>query len=495
MSAPSPTSADERPIAIDRRLLMDRSAPGRRAFRPPEPDVPLAPMPENGMLRTDLELPEVTEGEVVRYFSLLSQLNYSIDTQFYPLGSCTMKYNPKLNDAMASLPGMADIHPLQPDETVQGALQLMYELQQMLGEITGLPGVSLAPLAGAQGEYAGLLIARASHADNGELDSRSVALIPDSAHGTNPASAAMAGLEVVTVPSDEHGNVSVEALDELADERTAVFMLTLPSTLGLFEPNILEITRAVHAAGGLVYADGANLNALLGNARLGDLGFDIAHSNLHKTFSTPHGGGGPGSGPVLVTKELAPYLPEPVVARDGDAYRLASPEKTVGRLSGFHGSFAVLVRAYSYIRSNGIEGMSEISTNAIINANYVQALLRQEYDLAFDRYCMHEVVVSARRQKAAGVSALDVAKRLIDYGVHPPTMYFPLTVPEALMIEPTETESRDTLDRFVAAMKQIAAEAEESPELLRDAPHYAPNTRLDEATAARRPVLRWRPGE
>lgn len=483
-----------RPGPFDRRLLMERSVSGRHAVRMPEPDVPLAELPPDDMLREDLELPEVTEGEVVRYFSLLSQLNYSVDTNYYPLGSCTMKYNPKLNDDMAALPGMANIHPRQRDETVQGALRLMYELQEMLGEITGLPAVSLAPLAGAQGEFTGLLIARAYHDDRGEGDQRRVAIIPDSAHGTNPASAAMAGLEVVTVPSDKHGNVSVEALKGIADERTAVFMLTLPSTVGLFEPNILEITKTIHDAGGLVYADGANLNALLGLTRLGDLGFDIAHSNLHKTFSTPHGGGGPGSGPVLVSEELAPFLPDPVVNRVEDEYRRLRPDKSIGRINGFQGSFGILVRAYTYIRLNGLEGIRAISENAIVNANYVQTSLRDDYDLAFNRHCMHETVLSGRRQKAKGVSALDISKRLIDYGIHPPTMYFPLIVPEALMVEPTETESKEMLDRFIAAMKEIAREAEEDPEVLHSAPHHSPNTRLDEAAAARHPVLRWQRG-
>ena len=477
--------------SMERRLLMDRSVAGRRAVTVPEPDVPLTPLPDASLLRDDLQLPEVTEGEVVRYFSLLSQLNFSIDTQFYPLGSCTMKYNPKLNDEMASLPGFSEIHPLQRDHTVQGALQILHELQDMLGEITGLPAVSVGPLAGAQGEFAGLLIARAFHEDRGEGEQRNVALIPDSAHGTNPASAAMAGLEVVTVPSDEHGNVSVEDLRNLADDRTAVFMLTIPNTVGLFEPNILEVTKIIHDAGGLVYADGANLNALLGLAKLGDLGFDIAHSNLHKTFSTPHGGGGPGSGPVLVTDELAKYLPTPVVGEVDGKFSLVSPERTVGRLNGFQGSFGIAVRAYTYIRLMGLEGIKAISRNAIINANYIQSQLKDDFDVAYDRYCMHETVMSARRQKANGVSALDVAKRLIDYGIHPPTMYFPLIVPEALMIEPTETESKETLDAFIAVMKTIAAEAQDSPELLHSAPHHAANTRLDEATAARKPILRW----
>jgi glycine dehydrogenase subunit 2 len=371
----------------------------------------------------------------------------------------------------------------------------MYELQGMLGELTGLPAVSLAPLAGAQGEFAGLLVARAFHASNGEDDRRTVALIPDSAHGTNPASAAMAGLEVVTVPSDEHGNVSVAALRELVNDRTCVFMLTIPNTVGLFEPNILEITGIIHEAGGLVYADGANLNALLGLAKLGDLGFDIAHSNLHKTFSTPHGGGGPGSGPVLVTEALAEFLPTPIVSRAGGRYDLISPPETIGRLNGFQGSFGILVRAYTYLRTVGLEGMRAIAENAIINANYVQSQLVGSYRAAYDRACMHETVLSAGRQKDFGVKALDICKRLIDYGIHPPTMYFPLIVPEALMIEPTETESKETLDVFIAVMKQIAIEAESNPDLLLHAPHDAPNTRLDEATAARRPVLRWAPAD
>jgi glycine dehydrogenase subunit 2 len=480
------------PASLDRRLLMERSVADRRAVRIPASDVPRSQLPAAFMLRKELDLPELSELELVRYFTLLSQLNFSIDTNFYPLGSCTMKYNPKLNDEMASLPGMAEIHPLQPDASVQGALRLMFELQEMLGEITGLPGVCLAPLAGAQGEYAGLLVVRAYHRSKRD-DERRVALIPDSAHGTNPASASMAGLEVVTVPSDAGGNIDLGALKKAADGRTAVLMLTLPSTVGLFEQNVLEVTKTVHDAGALVYADGANLNALLGLARLGDLGFDIAHSNLHKTFSTPHGGGGPGAGPVLVSAALADFLPTPVVARTGNDYRLTAPKSTVGRLNGFHGSFGILVRAYAYIRTMGLEGMRQISENAIINANYIQAKLASEYDLAFtDRRSMHEVVFSARRQKAKGVSALDIAKRLIDHGVHPPTMYFPLIVPEALMVEPTETESRQTIDAFIDVMRKIAREVDEEPDKVRSAPHDTPNTRLDEATAARKPYLRWR---
>ncbi len=477
----------------DRSLLMDRSVPGRKAINLPAPDVPLSEMPDDELFREsdDLRLPEVSQLDVIRYFTLLSRLNFSIDTNFYPLGSCTMKYNPKLNDQIASLGGFANIHPLQNDDSVQGALEVMFELQQWLGEATGLPGVGLAPLAGAQGEYAGLLIARAALNMRGESH-RDVALIPDSAHGTNPASAAMAGLSVVTVKTDEFGNVDVDDLRTKADENTCVFMLTIPSTLGLFEPNIIEINRIIHDAGGLVYADGANLNALLGLVKLSDLGVDICHSNLHKTFSTPHGGGGPGAGPVMVTEELASYLPEPVVVKNDDgSLQLGRPGNSIGKINGFHGSFSILVRAYTYMQSLGGNGLRAVSENAVINANYVQAQLRDRFDLAVDRICMHETVLSGKRQADRGVPALSIAKRLLDYGIHAPTMYFPLIVPEALMVEPTETESKETLDRFVAVMQAIDDEIDSDPESVNHAPHTLPNTRLDEATAARRPVLRW----
>ena len=483
---------------IDRALLMDRSVRGRRAVQMPAPSVPDAQLPPGEMLRDgdDLRLPEVSQLEVIRYFTLLSTLNFSIDTNFYPLGSCTMKYNPKLNDQLSALPGFADIHPLQTDETVQGALGLMLELQTWLGEITGLPGVGLAPLAGAQGEYAGLLIARAALADRGE-GNRNVALIPDSAHGTNPASAAMAGLKVQTIKTDELGNVDLEDLAKHAKDESCVLMLTIPSTLGLFEPNILEVTRIVHDAGALVYADGANLNALLGLVRLGELGVDICHSNLHKTFSTPHGGGGPGSGPVMVTDQLRDYLPEPVVElrREdaGDMYHAIKPDKSVGRINGFHGSYAILVRAYAYMLALGADGMQSIAQNAIINANYIQARLNGRYDLAADRYCMHETVLTATRQADRGVKALDIAKRLLDFGIHAPTMYFPLIVKEALMVEPTETESKEVLDRFVEVMLHIDDEITSEPDTVTAAPHSLPNKRLDEARAARQPVLRWQP--
>ena len=473
-------------------LLYERSSEGRNGSLLPDVGVPAQPLPDESLLRGEFRLPQVSQPEVVRYFTILSQRNFSIDTGFYPLGSCTMKYNPKINEMAANMDGFANIHPNQPDEQVQGALQLMYELQQMLGEITGLNHVSLAPLAGAHGEYAGLSIARSYHQRRGETD-RTVALVPDSAHGTNPASAAMAGLTVKTVKSDAAGNVDLDSLRELADSRSAVFMLTLPSTLGLFEPNILEIAKIIHDAGALMYADGANLNALLGLARFADLGFDICHSNLHKTFSTPHGGGGPGSGPVMVNDKLADYLPAPVVTRDEQQqYHLTAPVATIGRIGGFHGSFGVLVRAYTYIRHLGKEWLPQVARDAIINANYLQSQLKPMYECASgDRYCMHETVLEATRQAKQGVTALDISKRLLDYGIHSPTMYFPIIVKEALMVEPTETESRETLDEFLNVMRAIQKEIDEDPELVRKAPHSFQVTRFDEAAAARNPRLRW----
>jgi len=409
-----------------------------------------------------------------------------------------MKYNPKLNDEMASLAGMAEIHPHQPESTVQGALKLMYWLQQYLAEITGMAGAGLAPKAGAEGELAGMLMVRAYHLSKGDT-ARKVVLIPDSAHGTNPASATMAGFDVVPLPSDDNGNTDLNALKLAAGDDLAGFMLTQPSTLGLFDTNILQVTRIVREAGGIVYGDGANLNALLGRVRLGDLGFDVVHSNLHKTFTQPHGGGGPGAGPVMVSEKLLPFLPAPLVDRkenkDGsEFYSLISPPHTIGRLGTFHGNFGALVRAYSYIRTLGDVGVTQISDDAVINANYILSQLRGVYELPYDRPCLHEVVLSASNLKREhGVRAMDVAKRLIDYGIHPPTMYFPLIVDEALMIEPTETEGIETLDAFIEVMKTIAREAEEDPDLLLKAPHSTVNTRLDEARAARNPDLRWRP--
>ena len=484
--------------SLNRRLLMERSVPGRIGCTLPPFDVPKQEAPPAAMLRDDVPMPEVSEGEIVRYFSQLSQTNFSIDHNFYPLGSCTMKYNPKLDDEMASMPGMSEIHPRQPEASVQGALKLMYQLQGYLAEITGMAGASLAPMAGAEGELAGMLMTRAYHLTNGDLDRKKV-LIPDSAHGTNPASATMAGFEVVPIPSDDMGNTDLSALEAAVGDDLAGFMLTQPSTLGLFDTNILEVMRLVRGAGGIVYGDGANLNALIGLVKLGDLGFDVVHSNLHKTFTQPHGGGGPGAGPVMVGERLTPFLPSPVVElRQGqegmEHYSLGTPSRSIGRLGAFHGNFGALVRAYSYIRTLGDEGIRNVSRDAIINANYIMSQLRDCYDLPYDRHCMHEVVFSARALKRDhNVSALDVAKRLIDYGVHPPTMYFPLIVEEALMIEPTETESKETLDYFIDAMKSIASEAAKSPDLLHEAPHNTPNSRLDEAGAARHPNLRWRP--
>ena len=476
------------------RLLMDRSAPGRIGTSLPASDVPEQPMPPASLLRQELELPEVSEGEVVRYFTRLSQLNFSVDTNYYPLGSCTMKYNPKVNDAMAAIPGFAHVHPRQTEMQVQGALELMYRLQESLQELTGLNSACLAPLAGAHGELAGILMIRAYHEARGQGHRRKV-LIPDTAHGTNPASAAMGGYQVLSIPSDQQGNTDLEALRREATSDLAGVMFTLPTTLGLFDTNVAEMCRIVHEAGGLVYGDGANMNALLGRVKLGDLGFDVVHLNLHKTFSTPHGGGGPGAGPVCVNERLAPYLPAPVVTASpsgqGTAYHLTKPTHSVGRLGGFHGSFGVLVRAFSYITLLGADGMRKISGNAVLNANYLRAKLKETYKLPYDRACMHEVVFSARLDQ--GIRALDVAKRLLDYGFHAPTMYFPLVVDEALMIEPTETESKETLDEFIAALLQISEEARQEPELVRQAPHTTPVGRLDEAKAARQPDLRWRP--
>ena len=475
-------------------MLMDRSVPGRVGVVAPAPDVPAAPLPDAAYLRDDLPLPEVSEPEVVQYFTALSQLNFSIDTHFYPLGSCTMKYNPKINDEVAFLPGFAGIHPLQPAAQSQGALELLYGLQGFLSEATGMAATSLATLAGAHGELAGVLMMRAYHLAQGDAG-RTKMGIPDSAHGTNPASAAMAGFDVVTIPSDADGNTDLRALRELAGPDLAGIMITLPSTLGLFDANILEVCRIVHDCGGLVYGDGANMNALLGRVKLGELGFDVCHLNLHKTFSTPHGGGGPGAGPVCCGANLADFLAAPLVTQDaatGD-YTLSEPPRSIGKISGFHGNFGVLVRAYTYIRTLGAAGLTSISGNAVLNANYLMHALKDRYALPYDRTCMHEAVFSADRQKERGVSGLEVAKRLLDYGFHAPTMYFPLIVHEALMIEPTESETRDTLDAFIAALQAIDDEASAEPELVQQAPHTTPVSRLDEATAARRPVLRWTP--
>lgn len=479
--------------------IYELSSPGRMGVRFPEPDVPLTPLPD-GLVRDDLHFPEVSEMGVIRHFTHLSHLNYSIDNGLYPLGSCTMKYNPRINEEAARLPGFAFTHPLQPIETVQGNLLVMYELQEMLKEISGFAGVSLQPAAGAHGELTGVLIIRAYHQSRGDSH-RTRIIIPDSAHGTNPASSAMSGFEVVTVRSDANGNVDLEALRGLCNENLAGIMLTNPNTLGLFDCNIVEIIGLVHQAGGLVYGDGANLNALLGVARPGDLGIDVMHFNLHKTFSTPHGGGGPGSGPVGVAGHLVDFLPGPIVSiieeggeETAPLYGYITPAQSVGRVKSFYGHFGILVRAFTYIAMHGPDGMRKVAEYAVLNANYLMARLKGTYHLAYDRICMHECVFEGQWADAPDVHALDISKRLMDYNFHPPTNYFPLIVHEALMIEPTETESKETLDAFADALLKIAEEAHTTPILLQEAPHNTPVSRLDEVKAARDLVLCcWRP--
>lgn len=454
--------------------------------------MPPSELPED-LLRDDLPLPEVSEVQAVRHYTRLSQKNYGVDTGFYPLGSCTMKYNPKVNEAAARLSGFARTHPYQPPETVQGNLQLMYELQEALRTIGGFAGVSLQPAAGAHGEFTGILMMRAYHEAHGQAQ-RNKVLIPDSAHGTNPASSAMSGYEVVEIPSDGRGNVDLAALRAGCGEDVVGLMLTNPNTLGLFEEQVLEAAELIHECGGLMYGDGANLNALLGIARPGDLGFDVLHFNLHKTFSTPHGGGGPGSGPLGASEKLAPYLPGPVAVKTDDDYELAMPERSIGRVKAFYGNFSVFIKAYAYIRMLGEAGLREVARTSVLNANYLRARLQDAYPLPYDRTCMHEFVLSGRLEGATEVRTLDIAKRLMDYGFHPPTIYFPLIVREALMIEPTETESRETLDAFAEALLGIAEEARTDPDLLHEAPHDTPVRRLDEVWAARNLILRWVPG-
>jgi Glycine cleavage system protein P (pyridoxal-binding), C-terminal domain len=472
--------------------IFELSEPGKYGTNLPELDVPTSELPASLQRSDDLkDLPELTEPEVIRHYTRISQRNFSIDTGFYPLGSCTMKYNPKLHEEMARLPGFAAAHPLQGDELSQGALQLIYELQRDLAAISGFDAVSLQPAAGAQGEFAGILVFRAYHLDRGDHE-RTEVLVPTAAHGTNPATAAMVGLKVVEVAGDEHGNVDIEDLKRKLSPRTAGLMLTNPNTLGLFEQQIKEISRLVHEAGGLMYGDGANFNAILGIVKPREVGFDFMHYNLHKTFTTPHGGGGPGSGAVGCIKELEPFLPGPRARqKDDGSYEFFVPEKTIGRVKSFHGNFGMLVRAWTYIRSMGPEGLRQVSETAVLNANYVRVKLHDIYPPAVNRICMHESVLKGQIAGAKGVRTLDIAKRLIDYNFHPPTIYFPLLVPEALMIEPTETESKRTLDRFIDAMRSIAREAVETPELLHEAPTTAPVRRVDEVRAARQPILRY----
>jgi glycine dehydrogenase subunit 2 len=473
-------------------LLTELSVPGRGTDYLPPLDVPETPLPEDHRLR--LGLPEVSEIDVVRHFTRLSHLNYSIDQGLYPLGSCTMKYNPRVNEAVARLPGLLDIHPMQDPATVQGALELLWELQNDLAAIAGMDACSVQPAAGAHGELTGVLMIRAYHLDHGQAE-RNVIVVPESAHGTNPATAAMVGYDVVSVPSNARGDVDADALRAAMSDRVAGLMITNPTTLGLFEEGIVEIAEIVHGAGGLIYCDGANMNALLGVAKPGELGMDILHYNLHKTFSTPHGGGGPGAGAAAVVERMAPYLPTPMIVRldDGTFGFDEQRPKSIGRIHGFYGNFGNAVRGYAYIRAHGRDGLLDVSRTAVLNANYLRARLKDTFTPPYDRTAMHEAILTGQRQAAGGVRTLDIAKRLMDYGYHPPTIYFPLTVPEAMLVEPTETESKRSLDGFIEAMRAIAAEAETDPEIVRTAPHTTPVRRLDEATAARRPKLTWDP--
>lgn len=481
----------------DPQTIFDLSVPGRRGYFLPVCDVPeTAPeklIPVSYLRSEAANLPELSEIDVVRHFTGLSQKNHGVDAGFYPLGSCTMKYNPKLNEDTASLAGFANVHPLQPEQTVQGCLEILYRMDRMLAEITGMDAMTFQPAAGAHGELTGLMILKAYHESQGAVKRKKI-LVPDSAHGTNPASAMAAGFETVEIRSDARGNIDLDDLRAHVGEDTAGLMLTNPNTLGLFDDHILEIAQIVHQAGGLLYYDGANANAIIGICRPGDMGFDIIHLNLHKTFSTPHGGGGPGAGPVGVKKELVPFLPGPAVVCENGCYSFEGTNAaSIGRVKAFYGNFNVIVMAYTYLCSIGTEGLADVAQAAVLNANYLRAKLKDHYQVAYDRTCMHEVVISAEPQKKANnVTANDIGKRLIDFGFHPPTVYFPLIVHEALMIEPTETESKETLDQFISAMIQIAQEAQDDPELLKDSPHTTELSHLDETRAARFPVLVWK---
>ncbi len=479
------------------RPIFEKSSPGRIGCNLPVADTPAVDISAIvGETRDDLGLPEVGELEALRHFTNLSQINYGIDTGFYPLGSCTMKYNPRINERTAALPGFAALHPMQPAETIQGALEILHGVQEMLKSITGFPHISLQPVAGAHGEMTCLMLIKAYHESRGEGAARRVVLVPDSAHGTNPASAARCGYSVKSIPTDADGNTDLAALETALDGTVAAFMVTNPSTLGLFEPNIARVCELVHAAGGMVFCDGANMNAMVGTTRPGDHGFDCMHLNLHKTFSTPHGGGGPGCGAIGVVEALEPFLPVPIVEKTSEGYRLVDDRpSTIGRVSPFFGQFLMEVRAYTYLRAYGKERMADISRHAVLNANYVMARVRHVLPPAHDRPCMHECVLTAKHYKKFGVRALDISKRLIDYGFHPPTNYFPLIVPEAMMIEPTETESKETLDAFCDALIAICREAEENPDLLHAAPTSQIVGRLDETKAVKDLDVRWRKPE
>jgi glycine dehydrogenase subunit 2 len=475
------------------QLLFEMSKPGCRAVRLPKCDVPEQPLekllPAGAIASSEPPLPELSEPDVIRHFTNLSTYNMSVDTHFYPLGSCTMKYNPKRNERLANMPGMVDLHPYQPDSTVQGLLYLLHQSQHMLAEIAGLPAVTLQPAAGAHGEMTALLVVAAYFRDIGQK--RTTVLIPDAAHGTNPASAAMANFNVLPVKSNAAGLVDLDDLASKLNDKTAVFMITNPNTLGLFDGQIARIAKMVHDAGGLVYLDGANMNAILGITRPGDFGADLMHFNPHKTFSGPHGGGGPGAGPIAVSERLRPYLPVPIVVKEGNGYRLDyNRPKSIGRVRSFFGSVGVLVRMYCYIRTHGPDGLRRVAENAVLNANYLLAKIKHFLPVPNGDRCMHEFVATAAKLKAdRNISALDIAKRLLDYGYHAPTVYFPLIVREAMMIEPTETESRPTLDAFVEALFRIT---EEPSDLVHEAPHTTPVSRPDEVQAARNPILKWR---
>ena len=473
------------------KLIFECSKEGRKAYKLPKSDIPSYELPASLTRQEAAQLPEVSEVDVIRHYANLSQKNYAVDLGIYPLGSCTMKYNPKINEEASQMPGFAQVHPLQPEETAQGALQLMSELEDMLCEITGMSAFSLQPSAGAQGEALGLMIIKAYHQNRGD-NRRNKIIVPDSAHGTNPASAAMMGMDVVEVRSNKDGGVDVDALKEILNDEIAGLMLTNPSTLGLFEKNILEIADAVHDAGGLLYYDGANTNAIMGITRPGDMGFDVIHLNLHKTFSTPHGGGGPGSGPVGVAGHLEDFLPVPVITVKKNKYDLDYDRPlSVGKVKGFYGNFGVLVRAYAYILTMGAEGLKRVSEMSVLNANYMMDRLKEFYELPYDQTCMHEFVISHLKNNPADINTKQIAKRLLDFGVHPPTTYFPLIVHEAMMIEPTETESLESMEEFISAMIQIAKEAVENPEIIQTAPHNTPIKLLDEVSAARNPVVKW----
>ncbi len=496
----SATGHSQRPAIAWRNppLLFELSREGRLGVELPPVGVAESALEEllpESVRRTDLAgLPEVSEVDVIRHFIRLSRRNYTPELSLYPLGSCTMKYNPRLNEEVVRLPGFANSHPLQPISTVQGNLELFWALEQALIQLTGLSRVSLSPAAGAQGEFVGMLMVRAALDKRGE--GRRYVLIPDSAHGTNPASAAFAGYQVKELLSNEHGTLDLEDLERAMTEEVAALMLTVPNTLGVFEDQILEIARIVHSKGGLLYCDGANFNAFIGKVRPGDMGVDVLHMNLHKTFTTPHGGGGPGSGPVAVGEELVPFLPAPLVNSGADGFTLDFDRPdSIGRVRSFHGQFGMLVRALAYIVGMGGEGLAKIAENAVLNANYLRKGLEGSYHLPYTTPTLHEVVFTDKRQTASGVTTLDIAKRLMDYGFHPPTIYFPINVSGALMIEPTETAAKEDLDSFVEAMCSIAIEAEEAPELVQGAPYTTPVRRCDEALAARKPVLRWHPPE